>query len=477
MIFCFDSLGAPVSFTPERVFQGSNLANDIYLIAPMSPLCIASIKFALPTGDAYGPEVMEPCDQLPGDIKNSEGETLGVWHYLIPSAVTAYPGAVAVQFTITAADGGVFATPAEEILVERGVLSEEPEQGDSYQTVLNYLSSLNGKVNNLETDMQTVMSANMENGMGMGAVQQKTAVDGQLTFEGGQADGVLTAAFGCDTEATADYTFTAGRGTVAVTECQTAVGKYNAEEDDELFSVGNGTAEQRKTAFSVKTDGRATVAGTAAEDNDVTNKAYVDNAVSNAVTIASATEAGIVSADGNKGIEVLSDGWLSTVCADEEDIDDQTDTYKPITPSNISYAVKAGLGNAKTSVTWTDAEKLKARKTIQATCLYEHFVIASTAGLNYFLAIVTDSKEVININASLGAGLHIKGTVYSCAKCMAAFYPDSRMNVGYTLLMGNPTLQGNVYTLAYFKAGSVEDSIDLSSVVNVTDTVTAVYGD
>ena len=145
MIFYFDSLGAPVSFTPERIFQGSNRANDIYLIAPAAPQCVASVKFSLPSGDSFGPEVMERCDELPDTIKNSEGADLAIWHYLLSSSVTAYPGAVSVQFTLTGTDGYVYATPAQEFIVERGVIGDEPVQGDSYQTVLDFVAQVNRK--------------------------------------------------------------------------------------------------------------------------------------------------------------------------------------------------------------------------------------------------------------------------------------------------------------------------------------------
>ncbi len=366
MIFYFDSLGAPVSFTPERIFQGSNRANDIYLIAPAAPQCVASVKFSLPSGDSFGPEVMERCDELPDTIKNSEGADLAIWHYLLSSSVTAYPGAVSVQFTLTGTDGYVYATPAQEFIVERGVIGDEPVQGDSYQTVLDFVATLSGKVTEFEGKILSMSSTSIENGSGMGSVQQKAFNQDQDNFEGGNASGKMSASFGSETEASADFTFTAGKGTVAASECQFAVGSYNQEDGDAVFLVGNGTAEQKKTAFSVKKDGRATVGSAPQNDNDVVNKAYVDQTINNALDFASEDKAGIVKTNANYGIEALSDGMLRTVCATQEDIDAQTDNYKAITSSGLSYAVKAGLSNKKEDLTWTDEEKSSARNTIGA---------------------------------------------------------------------------------------------------------------
>lgn len=366
MIFYFDSLGAPVSVSPERVFQGSNRVNDIYLIAPVAPQCVASVKFALPSGETYGPEVMEKCDETSLNSSDTERGNFGIWHYLLPLSVTAEAGAVSVQFTLTGTEGDILATPAQVFLVEEGVPGEEPVKGDSYQTVLDFVAALSGKIAQVESNIVQVTTTNLESGSGSGAVQQKTYSEGSISYDGGNAEGNMSAALGCGTRAAADFSFAAGKGTVAVGEGQTVVGQYNEEDENALFSVGNGSATLKKTAFSVKKDGRASIAGTAEDDFDVANKAYVDGAINSSLKLASAENAGIVKTNESLGIDTLADGTLKTVCATAEDIAAQTDTYKPVTPSEISYAVKAGLGNAKESVTWTENEKQSARETIDA---------------------------------------------------------------------------------------------------------------
>lgn len=57
------------------------------------------------------------------------------------------------------------------------------------------------------------------------------------------------------TGALADNTFTAGKGTKATKEGQTALGEFNETDDDALIMVGNGTEETPSNAFVVKKDG------------------------------------------------------------------------------------------------------------------------------------------------------------------------------------------------------------------------------
>ena len=57
--------------------------------------------------------------------------------------------------------------------------------------------------------------------------------------------------------ATGEYSHAGGKGTVAAGESQTAIGKYNQEQgNDVLFVIGNGTSSSdRSDAFAIKSDG------------------------------------------------------------------------------------------------------------------------------------------------------------------------------------------------------------------------------
>jgi hypothetical protein len=89
------------------------------------------------------------------------------------------------------------------------------------------------------------------------------------------------------TEATHRNSSAAGYATKTSANEQFVIGRYNANDKDALFIVGNGvapveaagTAEKRTNAFKVLADGRARISGQPLEDADLTTKEYVDNIV------------------------------------------------------------------------------------------------------------------------------------------------------------------------------------------------------
>lgn len=74
---------------------------------------------------------------------------------------------------------------------------------------------------------------------------------------GTTASGGFSHAQGVGTLASSDCTHASGRGTKAQYNQQTAIGRYNDNQSDSLFEVGNGTADNaRSNAIAVKDDGR-----------------------------------------------------------------------------------------------------------------------------------------------------------------------------------------------------------------------------
>ncbi len=65
-----------------------------------------------------------------------------------------------------------------------------------------------------------------------------------------------------------------------------------------------------------------------------------------------------------EGIEIDTAGYIKTKAAGTGDIYNQTNGHRPITPNNISYAVKVGLANSKAG--YSDEEKQSARNLIGA---------------------------------------------------------------------------------------------------------------
>ena len=92
------------------------------------------------------------------------------------------------------------------------------------------------------------------------------------------AEGDHSHAGGVGSTAKAWGSFAHGQGVIAQGTAQAVVGKFNSNDGDAVFEVGNGTADDaRSTAFRVLADGRAKVKGSPTESDDVVTKSYVDS--------------------------------------------------------------------------------------------------------------------------------------------------------------------------------------------------------
>ena len=89
------------------------------------------------------------------------------------------------------------------------------------------------------------------------------------------------------------------------------------------------------------------------------DKQEIATAASEMIGQATDTKQGLVMVNGENGIGVnIEDGSLYIKSATEAEINDKTHSYNPIVPSNLNYAVKAGLIN--NSIALTEAEKASA---------------------------------------------------------------------------------------------------------------------
>ena len=107
----------------------------------------------------------------------------------------------------------------------------------------------------------------------------KTTASGHSSHAEGfasTASGTGAHSEGCQCNAEADYSHAGGKGTIADQICQTAIGKYNAEDAKALFIVGNGTNDaNRSNAFTVNTDGTVTAGADPVNPMDLVTKQYV----------------------------------------------------------------------------------------------------------------------------------------------------------------------------------------------------------
>ena len=106
----------------------------------------------------------------------------------------------------------------------------------------------------------TIASGNLSHAEGGGDEKNgKTEASGWCSHAEGwitKAQGDYSHAEGYHTEAQANASHAAGKGTIANVEGETVVGTYNADVENGLFVVGNGSSDSdRKNAFWVKSDG------------------------------------------------------------------------------------------------------------------------------------------------------------------------------------------------------------------------------
>lgn len=145
------------------------------------------------------------------------------------------------------------------------------------------------------------------------AADAASAAAGKKTPEGGEifnsytgsAANRATAPFshaeGSSTTASGDCSHAGGYGTIASAEAQTAIGKYNAEDTNALFIVGNGTSSSRSNAFTVKRDGSATVQTQGTSNNSVIIKSTLDTALAGKQSTSITDAGGYFTADTVEG--------------------------------------------------------------------------------------------------------------------------------------------------------------------------------
>lgn len=140
---------------------------------------------------------------------------------------------------------------------------------------------------------------------------------------------------------------------VPVTELPTE----NIEEDAiYLVPVTDGDEENRFTEYAY-VDGKWEMLG--AISIQVDHSEYVKF-----TDYATSKKAGLVKVSANYGVSVSPDGSLATNPANETELEEQSNAYKPITPKRLSKAWKVGA--IANNEEWTEEEKASACETIGA---------------------------------------------------------------------------------------------------------------
>ena len=136
----------------------------------------------------------------------------------------------------------------------------------------------NGKYSHAEGESTTASgNASHAEGTETKASQNQAHAEGFKT----EAKGFHSHAEGSETLAKGNFSHAGGKGTIASGEAQTAIGKYNEENTNALFIVGNGSdSTNRKNAFVVNKDGSATLAKGGTDDNSIVTYGAMDRYIS-----------------------------------------------------------------------------------------------------------------------------------------------------------------------------------------------------
>lgn len=144
MIITAKADGTLIKTVPDRVYQGSNNADTIIVIAPIIQTAVMNIRFKKPQINEYTENFpMTPANQsIYADLGVS------VWAYSIDSKLTQYYGTVQAQFSATV-NGSIVSSGQFTFEVEKGVevvLPDPAQPNRTYDDIYNYLQNMATKI-------------------------------------------------------------------------------------------------------------------------------------------------------------------------------------------------------------------------------------------------------------------------------------------------------------------------------------------
>lgn len=151
MNFFCDSGGNIFHVDSEKVYQGSVNANKIYFIGAFPSFCEVTARFQLPNGTFTEPQLLTKVNlETLTEIQGKNGENFNVWYCLLNQIITQYYGAVSLQFSVYDSQT-IKATANSSFEVLRGVPVEISEPSD-FKTfadqVLAYIANVDTIVQN-----------------------------------------------------------------------------------------------------------------------------------------------------------------------------------------------------------------------------------------------------------------------------------------------------------------------------------------
>lgn len=256
MIFVFDQKGNSKATLPSQsLHQGSNLADEIIVLAPIDESAVVTMSARLPNGLYVYPALAENGEnpialkKLKTDkvLRDPAGAVYSAFRILVPATMTQYAGTLTVQFTFTMghnpgkddngetsfSEGQTVTTTALALTVEPGAPILKPKyKEDDFATIQSYLNAANESAEEAKKWAKEVKSRtlNLRNGEKFGSLVQ-VPVEEEKTPQ----------------EPTREY--------------QVLLGENPPGDENDIFEIGD--------KFRVRSDGSVYAPGAPTGDNDL----------------------------------------------------------------------------------------------------------------------------------------------------------------------------------------------------------------
>lgn len=354
MVIVIDAGGNILNTIPERVYQGSNLANDIVLVGVIPVQSEITIAFTLPNGVEYEPQLTTR------GVASFDGKDQYYWRYVIPAVITEYAGKVTFDFYVYNGSQ-IVATGAGGFLVERGVPGILPATptADIYQQILQELAKVQGTSNDallvaqqakeIAEGVDGKATEALENSAEAAASAAKSAADAEAAKEAAESiSGTADRALGNAQAALNEAALATTRSNVAIEAANTAVTLANEaisaaqnadvkvdnvtifKTDDKVLYLNEQYAEYLKqvtyanptiATFSMNPLGTSVEVGTTYSPTSFTHRETNTNNISGNLTFKSNRKSnyalGVTPSSSNRTIDISDKGFAYTLGAND----------------------------------------------------------------------------------------------------------------------------------------------------------------
>lgn len=156
MIFFLKADGTLIKSAPDTVYQGSEEAGKIYVVAPLNAGMLVDVYYELPNGERWGAYLLENNGTVINNEELPDGWAL--WSTTLESAITQYAGTLKAQFGFyqsgTADKVPLITSQGVTITIAKGIVRDLPPAptADVYAQIVNAISSIKQDIANLPNE-------------------------------------------------------------------------------------------------------------------------------------------------------------------------------------------------------------------------------------------------------------------------------------------------------------------------------------